>query len=547
MLKTSVTEPLRIYPLSVPYSKGLLGLTFCPGKIQKNAMTGSWHRNLEADLQVIREWGAGVLISLLEWHEIEELSVQALPERSREFGLKWLNLSIPDTQAPDEYFETDFQKELPGFLGSLQKGENLVLHCKGGLGRSGTVAARFLVELGLDPAEAIAAVRQARPGAIENTRQENYILDKKWIFGHRTPAHYRGCLLGGAVGDALGAPVEFLSYDDIVEKFGSRGISEFAPVFGRKGAITDNTQMTLFTAEGLLRGYCREAAKGVLDPVFAPVTYNAYLRWLVTQGIKTEFSNWHLNDSWLLKLKELHKIRGSFNTCLIALMHEKMGTMENPHNNSKDCSGVMRTAPVGLLLESFDADKNLWPEKRYQYAFETGCELAAITHGHPTVYLAAGFLSLLIARIIRGDTLEQALRFSIEELRTRPRSQECLAAVEKATQLWEYGTGVPSAHVLEKLGRGWIAEEALSISVYCALAAEGDFKKGVCLAVNHNGDSNSTGAITGSILGALLGEGAIPQSWLNDLELRDVIEEIAEDLFVTYRYEDEWYAKYPGW
>jgi ADP-ribosylglycohydrolase/protein-tyrosine phosphatase len=510
-------------------------------------MTGSWHRNLEADLQVIRDWGASAIISLLEWYEIEELSVQALPERSREFGLKWLNLSIPDTQAPDEYFEADFQKELPGFLDSLQKGENIVLHCKGGLGRSGTVAARFLVELGLDPAEAIAAVRQARPGAIENTRQENYILDKKWLFGRRTPAHYRGCMLGGAVGDALGAPVEYLCYEEIVEKFGSPGISEFAPVFGRKGTITDETQMTLFTAEGLLRGYCREAAKGIIGPVFASVTYNAYLRWLVTQGIKTEFSNWQLNDSWLLKLKELHKIRGSFNTCLTALMHEKMGTMENPHNNSKDCSGVMRTAPVGLLFESFDAVDSLWSEKRYQYAFETGCELAAITHSHPTVYLAAGFLSLLIARIIRGNTLERALQFSTEELRTKPRSQECLAAVEKAMHLWKYGAGDPSAHVFEKLGRGWIAEEALSISIYCALAAEGDFKKGVCLAVNHNGDSNSTGAITGNILGALLGEGAIPQSWLNDLELRDVIEEIAEDLFVTYRNEDEWYDKYPGW
>ncbi|KPK25958.1 MAG: hypothetical protein AMJ61_10395 [Desulfobacterales bacterium SG8_35_2] len=367
------------------------------------------------------------------------------------------------------------------------------------------------------------------------------------MFGRRIPAHYRGCLLGGAVGDALGAPVAFLCYEEIIEKFGSRGISEFAPVFGRKGAITDDTQMVLFTAEGLLRGYCREAANGIIEPVLASVTHNAYLRWLVTQGIKTEFSNWHLHDSWLFKLKELHKIRGSFNPCLTALMHEKMGTMENPHNNSKDSGGIVRTAPVGLLFESFDAVNRLWPEKRYQCAFETGCELAAITHGHPTGYLAAGFFSLLIARIIRGDTLEQALQFSIEELRTRPHSQECLAGVEKALHLWEYGTGDPSAYVMGKLGRGWIAEEALSISIYCALAAEGDFKKGVCLAVNHSGDSDSTGAITGSILGALLGEGAIPQSWLNELELRDVIEEISEDLFVTYRYEDDWHAKYPGW
>jgi ADP-ribosyl-[dinitrogen reductase] hydrolase len=95
-------------------------------------------------------------------------------------------------------------------------------------------------------------------------------------------ARIRGCLLGGAVGDALGAPVEFLSLAEIRRRFGPDGIRDYAHAYGRLGAITDDTQMTLFTAEGLLRAWVRGTVKGLYHP--PGVIHHAYLRWLVTQG-----------------------------------------------------------------------------------------------------------------------------------------------------------------------------------------------------------------------------------------------------------------------
>jgi ADP-ribosylglycohydrolase len=103
----------------------------------------------------------------------------------------------------------------------------------------------------------------------------------------------------------------------------------------------------------------------------------------------------------------------------------------------------------------------------------------------------------------------------------------------------------PTAELVEKLGGGWGAEEALAISIYCALAAKGDFAQGLILAVNHGGDSNSTGAITGNIMGALLGRRAIPVNWLERLELRQEIETVALDLFVRYEDSPGWKKKYP--
>ncbi|MDD4091832.1 MAG: ADP-ribosylglycohydrolase family protein [Smithellaceae bacterium] len=123
--------------------------------------------------------------------------------------------------------------------------------------------------------------------------------------------------------------------------------------------------------------------------------------------------------------------------------------------------------------------------------------------------------------------------------------EETLNAIKMVLNLWKK-TIKAAPETIEKMGGGWVGEEALAISLYCALAAEGDFAKGVRLAVNHTGDSDSTGSITGNILGAMQGRAAIPAPWLEELELKDVIEEIAGDLFVLYDDGDPWRKKYPG-
>jgi ADP-ribosylglycohydrolase len=352
--------------------------------------------------------------------------------------------------------------------------------------------------------------------------------------GRRTPEHFAGCLLGGAVGDALGAPVEFHSIQFIRSKYGSAGITDYDAAYGWRGAITDDTQMTLFTAEGLLRAIAMRRRKGASHT--ASEVHRAYLRWLRTQGARSlAHSSQDEMDGWLIGVKELHSSRAPGNTCLSALRSEEMGAMQRPLNNSKGCGGVMRVAPVGLVAED---------EER---AFSLGCEAAAITHGHPSGYYSAGCFAAIVYYLTEGRSLPEAVELALRILE-RPENdehEECAEAVRQAVALWRDGAQKPSPEMIEQLGGGWVGEEALAISLYCALVSQDDFARGALLAVNHSGDSDSTGAITGNLLGLALGVGSIHEKWLAELELRAEIEAMAGDLFKRFEDTDAWLVRYP--
>lgn len=341
-----------------------------------------------------------------------------------------------------------------------------------------------------------------------------------------------GCLLGGAVGDALGAPVEFLSLQKIREGFGPEGIRDFAPAYGRVGAITDDTQMTLFTAEGCLRAVTRWNEKGICHP--PAIIYHAYLRWLRTQGVlRPEPPYLEEAPGWLIGVNALHRRRAPGNTCLSALESGRMGSVEERINGSKGCGGVMRVAPIGLL-EGADA-------------FQLGCEAASITHGHPSGYIPAGCLALMIRELVEGRTVEEAVHAALDRAAREPGHEETTSGLRRALEQARRGGASPER--VEALGAGWVAEEALAMSVYCALVADDGFERGVVLAVNHSGDSDSTGAITGNLLGTRLGSGAIPQRWIDVLELRAEIEALSLDvasLANGYRGGEQWWQRYPG-
>jgi len=346
---------------------------------------------------------------------------------------------------------------------------------------------------------------------------------------------FAGCLLGGAAGDALGAAVEFHSRDQIVRTFGASGIRDFAPAYGRRGAVTDDTQMTLFTAEGLIRAALRPAGEAPDDTAAAAV-YRAYLRWLATQGEAPLGGPGAPNDGWLLGLPALHARRAPGRSCVSALRSGRMGTRAAPINDSKGCGGLMRAAPAGLISAGD-------PER----AFRLGSETAAITHGHPTGYLSAGAFAVIIDRLIAGETLAAAVAAGRARLRGETGAEETLAAMDAALERAE----APPLPVEEAgLGEGWIAEEALAIALYCALV-EPDLERAVVRAVNHSGDSDSTGAIAGNLLGAALGVAAVPARWHEALELRDEILRLAEDMAavvagrVPMPQDDEWRRRYP--
>lgn len=541
--RTSQTHPLKIDELPVPGVSGLVGMTLCPGKRGDSLYGEPWRRDLEEDLAIIRAWEATAVVTLMEAHEFPPLGIREFPLAMRKESFQWLMLPIRDMHAPESGFERQWEHVRDRLHALLHAGKRVLLHCRGGLGRTGTVAARLLVEFGVEPAEAIHRVRVARPGAIETTSQEQHILNYRPKPKRRTVSHYTGCLLGGAVGDALGWPVEFTSLGDIRAQFGPEGISSPEPNRDGVFEITDDTQMTLFTAEGMLRAGSRAHEKGI-GPSFASCGYYAYRRWLVTQGdlAQEEVSC----DGWLIAVPGLHQRRAPGGTCLSALKLERRGSMDEPLNDRKGCGAVMRMAPVGLFLQSPYVCEFLNAQQRDDYAFRTGCELGALTHGHPSGYLPAGGLALLVARIIEGDSLNEALDKTVASLVTYPGHDETLQALQSARQQAADPSVTPSPEAVTRLGAGWVGEEALAIAVYCALVAADDFAYGVRLAVNHGGDSDSTGAITGNILGALLGRDAIPAGWLERLELREVIETVGRDLLAGFCEGDAWWDRYPG-
>ncbi|QKV93136.1 ADP-ribosylglycohydrolase family protein [Streptomyces sp. NA02950] len=322
----------------------------------------------------------------------------------------------------------------------------------------------------------------------------------------------RGCLLGGAIGDALGAAVEFSSLADIRAEHGPEGVTDFLPAYGRRGRVTDDTQMTLFTVDGLIRAQVRRDTGAWHPPTDI---HAAHRRWYATQrdwgpDERREDAGWLAREEWL------YAQRAPGRACLNGLADETMGTLDAPKNpDSKGCGAVMRSAPFGLLVG--------WEP---QLVFQLAIECAAQTHGHPTGYLAAGAFALIVHGLARGEGLDGAVQRALAHLATRPGHEETTQALRQA--LGAVRQGLPTAERVASLGEGWIAEEALAMGLYCALVAE-DVRHGLLLAVNHGGDSDSTGAICGNLLGVLHGETALPPSWLAEVEGRGTILELADD------------------
>lgn len=322
----------------------------------------------------------------------------------------------------------------------------------------------------------------------------------------------RGCLLGGAVGDALGSPVEFVySVREIRERFGPDGVTTLEPGYHGLGTITDDTQMSMFTAEGLIQAHLRRLEHGTAD--VRAIVWEAYRRWISTQGPGVDVRA----DGWLLGLPELHARRAPGNTCEAAMHGGVPGSRTNIINDSKGCGGVMRVAPVGLIAED---------------AYEVGCDLAALTHTHPTGWVTAGVLAVIVRALFHGAAMPIAVRAGLHVARAADlEGLETATALERAIVLADEGP-VPSPQTVEQLGQGWVAEEALAMGVYCALVAR-DFRHGVLLAVNHGGDSDSTGSIAGNLLGTALGERGIPTAWLDTIELRAALTQLADDLLAV--------------
>ena len=340
----------------------------------------------------------------------------------------------------------------------------------------------------------------------------------------------RGSLIGGAAGDALGYTVEFVGEDYIFGTYGKQGITEYEwNARTNEAIISDDTQMTLFTAVGML------CAKNIGES--AACIEQSYFDWLATQYYTyEEGKNLQVCNAWLRNIPALYSPRAPGNTCLAALKYrltngkKVQSYIADVINNSKGCGGVMRVAPIGLYYHDASCEE----------VAVLAAEAAAITHNHPLGYLPAAALAHIIHQILYrpSASLKEMTQKAMEALPVCFPQEPCVevmnALMQKAIVLAENSdTDLNNIH---QLGQGWVGEEALAIALYACLRYEHDFSKALIVSVNHKGDSDSTGAIAGNIIGALVGYEAIEEKWKQHLELKDVILEIADDIV---RYDDD--------
>jgi ADP-ribosylglycohydrolase/protein-tyrosine phosphatase len=492
-----------------------LGLTLCPGK-QGSSIYGHKHdRDLNQDLNAIKLWEATTVVTLMEQFELEDLKVSGLGAAVERLDMAWLHLPIVDVFVPDETFERRwvyFGRELRR---RLARGEKILIHCRGGVGRTGLLAARILIEFGMSPEQAIAEVRRARRGAIETRQQEEYVR-------HCLPVEENGfvvdrvlgCLLGGTIGDGFGYEIEFDTLRQIHFRFGNAGLIEPVLSAGRL-VVSDDTQMTLFTAGGLCTAVAR--AGSIDEGAIVSAINEAYLTWYQTQ--KRAFDPKQISGMGIARHRELWEPRAPGTTCMSALARGGNGTASTPINDSKGCGGVMRVAPLGLI-------KAIVPES----AWRLGAAAAALTHGHPSGFLSAAALATIVRHLLDGADLDTCLEAARRELLASERHEETLKALDHASNLAK--EPIPAAEAIARIGGGWVGEEALAIAIYAVLKAK-TFVEAIRIAANHDGDSDSTASIAGQIWGATHGLKGIPPEWAAALDVIDPLCKMAQEILAT--------------
>ena len=327
--------------------------------------------------------------------------------------------------------------------------------------------------------------------------------------------------------------------------YGPKGITRYSLSPSGKALISDDTQMMLFTANAILLGMTRGCTRGVMGRIDT-YCYNTYIDWLHTQEWDGPQSTDLDEDdclvfSWLMYIPELFARRAPGNTCLSAL--KAIERNEEAQNNSCGCGGVMRTAPLAILdyLHGYAGGE-------YNYCDMVAAEAARITHKHPLGFLPSAVLNDILMQILAGEaengnSLEQIVKTALDRLPSiqfEPDKNKTYGelwplevtrlenVIQKALMLAK--TEMPDVEAIERIGGGWTGHEALAIAIYSAVKHSDSFEDAIISSVNHSGDSDSTGAICGNIMGTLLGRNAIPEHYTKDLELLDIIEEMASDL-----------------
>jgi len=350
-----------------------------------------------------------------------------------------------------------------------------------------------------------------------------------------------GCIIGGAIGDAMGAPIEFQDIGEIHRVHGPDGVTEPLEIRGAY-RFSDDTQMTVLTAYGILFAETRMFSYGLMSHPM-DYTWIAYRVWADKQGFKIyppdDFS------PWVMKYDSMRSRRAPGNTCIESICgSDSRLKKDSPTNDSKGCGGLMRSAPAPIWCWK----NGKGPEK----SMELAEDVAAATHGHPLGWMTAGFMGSLIHHILDGKTLQASVDMAMADSKKRYEHEkhlgEMMNLLEAAISL--ASSSLPDEKCMSTLGEGWIAEETLAMAVFACLRHPDDFRLAMKAAVNITGDSDSVGSVAGNILGAYLGIDAVSAVFdVRKLEDYPMLEEISKDLATECplkndRYDLEWERKY---
>lgn len=504
----------------------------------------------EEKIRHMLHFGVRHFVDLTEEGELKSYS-HLLPKDAT-----YTRFPIRDCCAPESVAEVH---HLIHQLDELQKMDGYTyLHCWGGVGRTGTIVACYLAQKRDNPEleDVLDTLRRkfsqmpksSRRQTPETREQVDFIarfigssVASRQEQRERVNDSIRGCLMAGAAGDALGYEVEFMNRSAILSRYGQEGITRFELDSNDKALISDDTQMTLFTANGMLMGLTRGYMRGIGG---RPEKYvdGAYIDWYSTQ---TQEYGLFMKHTWLRDLPEMAHRRAPGNTCMNACANMIRG--KEVHNNSKGCGGIMRVAPMALL----DAGYASRGEHTYslEELAEAGGEIAESTHKHPLGFLPAALLTVLIYKVVPlspEQVRKSFFRIAAETLGVLDLIYKGKYEVDKR-YLHELSqraldlakSDVPDAEAVRQLGEGWTGEEAWAIALYCAARHIDSVEKAIIASVNHDGDSDSTGSITGNIMGAIYGYEHIrernifcPQGKALEqtLELSEIILALADDL-----------------
>jgi ADP-ribosyl-[dinitrogen reductase] hydrolase len=474
MTKT-LNSPLRIAEASTP-AGGLIGITLAPGKKGASNFGGVHNRDLDTDLDVIAKWNAAAVVTLVEDHELTELEIPDLEDGVNQRFMEWHHLPIVDVSVPDAKFEMTWPERSAKLRSLLENGANILVHCRGGVGRAGMIAARLLAEMGINAGAAIKQVRAARPNAIETSAQERWVMKGKPERLHSTSNAEAvrdraiGALVGLAVGDAVGTTLEFRAKPSrpILTDMVGGGPFKLKP-----GQWTDDTAMALALADWLAN-----------DPDLDPAELaSRFVRWYEDGEYSCTGTCFDIGNATRAALDRFVE------------SGEPLAGSTNPRTAGN--GALMRLSPVAI---------------RYWTDRERLAEIAKLqtltTHGAEECVDTSIRFAGLLADVISGKPLSNALRGDL---------------------ISGIGSNWRGAHRNRIQGTGYVVD-CLNAALW-AVSRTTSFRSAILLAANLGDDADTTAAVAGQLAGAVYGLSGIPKEWLERLAWRQRIESLADQLF----------------